>query len=80
MEYKVNIMGLPGVDLYADKPSVDRLVASVAPEKDAAPFVQGKRVTFANRLVEVKKVRKTVAKKKVVKKKAVKKAAAKRKK
>lgn len=81
MEYKVNIQGLPGVDLYADKPSADKLVASVATTQEAAPFVKGRRVTFANKLVEVKKVRKTIAKKKAAPKKAAKKkAAAKRKK
>lgn len=80
MEYKVNIQGLPGVNLYADKPSADKLVASVGSEKEAAPFIKGQRVNFANKLVEVKKVRKTTAKKKTAKKLTPKKkAAAKRK-
>jgi hypothetical protein len=79
MEYKVNIQGLPGVDLYADKLSADKLVASVAPATEAAPFIRGQKATFTNKLV---KVRKTIAKKPVKKMTAPKaaKAKAKRKK
>jgi len=78
MEYKVNIKGLPGVDLYADKESADRLIAAVAPAKDAAPFVKGQRVTFANNLVEVRKAVAKKVVKKVTAKKATKKVAKKK--
>lgn len=56
MEYKVNISGLSGVDLYTDKLSADRLVASIATQREAAPFIKGKQDFFRNELVEVEKI------------------------
>jgi nitrogen fixation protein FixH len=74
MEYKINIAGVPNVDLYADKTSAQNLVASVSGPTAAKKFVASAQ--FSDKMIKVKKVamakavipKKTVAKKAAIKK------------
>ena len=64
MEYKVNIPGVPNVDLFTDESSAKKLVASVSGVKAAKRFAESAK--FSDKLIKVEKV---TAKKKVAAKK-----------
>ena len=69
MEYKINIAGVPNVDLYADKTSAQNLVASVSGPTASKKFVASAQ--FSDKLIKVTKAvipKKTVAKKAAIKK------------
>ncbi len=75
MEYKVNILGVPNVNLFTDESSAKKLVTSVSGVQAAKKLAATAK--FSDKLIKVEKVlaKKVAAKKKIAAiKKPVKKA------